>query len=112
MFSGKNMSAYVGKTTEKMSKMPDKRLMVDISPVKTPSFGGTKFRIMVLDDCTDMCWSIFVGTNRILNKEIMIGPMTSNQTHHEIIRCDDAGKNKALDKWCIQGQLGINFEYT
>jgi hypothetical protein len=28
------------------------------------------------------------------------------------IRCDDAGENKALEKRCIQEQLGIDFEYT
>jgi hypothetical protein len=30
----------------------------------------------------------------------------------KIIRCDDAGENKALENQCIQAQLGIDFEYT
>jgi hypothetical protein len=42
----------------------------------------------------------------------MVGSMTSDQTNCETIPCDDAGKNKALEKLCIQEQLGINFEYT
>ena len=29
-----------------------------------------------------------------------------------IIRCDDAGENKALEKSCIDNGLGIKFEYT
>jgi hypothetical protein len=50
----------VGKTTEKTSKIPRERLMVDISSVQSSIFGGSKFWIMVLNDCPDMCWSMFV----------------------------------------------------
>jgi hypothetical protein len=59
----------VGKTTNKTSKVAGERLMVDICLLKTPSFGGSKFWIMVLDDCMDMCWSIFVSAKSHLAKQ-------------------------------------------
>jgi hypothetical protein len=80
----------VGKNTVKTSKIPGERLMVDISLVRSPSFGGEKFWIMVLDDCTDMCWSIFcssqiasAGASGIINKEVTIRSTIPNQTHCE-----------------------------
>jgi hypothetical protein len=62
----------VGKTTTKTSTVPGERLMVDISWVKSPSFRGSKFWIMVLDDCTDMCWSIFVSAKSYLAEQVVL----------------------------------------
>jgi hypothetical protein len=92
----------VGKTTEKTSKIPGERLMVDISLVRSPSFGGSKFLIMVLDDCTFMCWSMFVLAKSYLPKyfALLIKKLQLDQRYlikHIVksIRCDDAGENKA-----------------
>jgi hypothetical protein len=62
----------VGKTTEKTSEIPGERLMVDISSVRSPSLGGSKFWIMVLDDCTDMCWSMFVSAKSHLPEQVVM----------------------------------------
>jgi hypothetical protein len=89
----------VGKTTEKTSKVPGERLMVDISLVKSPSFGGSIFWIMVLDDCTDMCWSIFVAAKSHLAKQVvlLIKKLRSDRRYPikhivKTVRCDDAGE--------------------
>jgi hypothetical protein len=109
----------VGETTKKTSKIPVEQLMVDISPVQSPSFGGSKFWIMVLDDCTDMCWSMFVLAKFHLPEHVvlLIKKLRSDQRYlikHIVktIQCDDAGENKALENRCIQKQLGIDFEDT
>jgi hypothetical protein len=109
----------VGKTTKKTSKIPGERLMVDISLVQSPSFGGSRFWIKVLDDCTNMCWSMFVTEKSHLPEQVvlLIKKLRSDQRYPikhivKTIRCDEAGENKALEKQCIQEQLGIDFEYT
>jgi hypothetical protein len=88
----------VGKTTEKTSKIPGERLMVDnISFVLSPSFGGSKFWIMVLDDCTNMRWSMFVLAKLHLPEQgvLLIKKLQSDQRYPikhivKTIRCDDA----------------------
>jgi hypothetical protein len=109
----------VGKTTKKTSKIPCEQLMVDISSVQSPSFGGSKFWIMVLDDCTDMCWSMFVSAKSHLPEQVvLLSKKLQSDKQYPIkhivkaIQCDNAGENKALEKRRIQEQLGIDFEYT
>jgi hypothetical protein len=51
----------VGKDSENRSSVPGERLLVDISSVNVKSCGGNRFWVLVMDDCTSMCWSIFVS---------------------------------------------------
>jgi hypothetical protein len=37
------------------SNFPGERLYVDL--IKDESFGGAKFWALIVDDCTDYCWS-------------------------------------------------------
>jgi hypothetical protein len=41
------------------SQVPGERLYMDISSVRDVSLGGSKFWVLVVDECTDHCWSIF-----------------------------------------------------
>jgi hypothetical protein len=45
------------------SNVPGKRLYIDISSIKEFSFKGAKFWALIVDDCTDYCWS-FVMKNK------------------------------------------------
>jgi len=49
---------------------PGERLCLDISSVRDISFGGNKFWILVLDDKTDMIWSIFVKYKSKLARKV------------------------------------------
>jgi hypothetical protein len=89
--------------------------MVDISLVRSPSFGGSKFWIMVLNDCNDMCWSMFASAKSHLLEQVVLQIKKLRLEQRNPIKhivktsCDVAGENKALEKQCIQEQLGINY---
>jgi hypothetical protein len=77
------------------------------------------FWVLVMDDCTSMCWSIFVSAKLKMPDQVvlLIKKLRSDQRYTikhivKVIRCDDAGENKVLELRCIQAQLGIHFEYT
>jgi hypothetical protein len=52
--------------------VPGERLMVDISSVNVPSFGGTKFWVLVMKDCTGLCWSFFVAAKSKMPDQVII----------------------------------------
>jgi len=60
----------VAKSTMTKATDPGEQLCINISSVAHTSFGGSKFWILVLDDKTDMIWSIFVRHKNQLAKEI------------------------------------------
>jgi hypothetical protein len=49
----------VNKETETRSIIRGERVFIDISSIQQKSFGGSKFWLLVIDDCTDFCWSAF-----------------------------------------------------
>jgi hypothetical protein len=44
---------------------PRRKLSIDTSSVKTESFGGSKFWLLVVDDCTNVAWSGFLNEKKI-----------------------------------------------
>jgi hypothetical protein len=44
---------------------------VDISLIKVERFGGAKFWALIVDDCTDYCWSYFVKSKDHLNTKLV-----------------------------------------
>ena len=104
----------VAKSTMTMATTPGERLFLDISSVAHKSFGGSKFWILVLDDKTDMIWSIFVQHKNQLAKEVdtLLDVLSSQGKTVRYIRGDNAGENKMLEQLCIKKKRGIEFEYT
>jgi hypothetical protein len=89
--------------------------MIDTSSVKKPSFGSSKFWLLVMDDCTDMCWSLFLQKKSDQVDQLLTllkDLKAKNLISVKQIRCDNAGENKSLQKLCEQEGLGIQFEYT
>ena len=90
--------------------------MIDISSMKTPGIGGAKFGLLILDECTDMCWSIFLKQKSDLGLEMMrfINNMRGNHGKKiaTFIRCDNAGENKKFQELAEKNGLGIHFEFT
>jgi hypothetical protein len=103
------------KTTETKSNLAGERLMIDISSIKGESFGGSKYWLLILDDCTDQCWSKFL-TAKSHTAKVLVPFIKELKTKHDktvkYIRCDNAGENKATDTACAKEGLGIQFEYT
>ena len=97
------------------SKVPGERLFLDISLVKSQSFDGSKFWLLILDDATDHCWSYFLKRKKDLSSTVRnlikdLKAKTKKTVKH--IRCDNAGENKTLAKDCLNDGLGIQFEWT
>jgi hypothetical protein len=93
----------VRKVAVDQSTVPGERLMVDISSVNVPSFGGAKFWVLVMDNCTGMCCSFFVAAKSKMPDQviILIKKLQSKQCFRlkhivKTVRCDDAGENKML----------------
>jgi hypothetical protein len=97
----------VGKITENKSEIPGERLFIDIGSIKAESYGGSKFWVLVLDDCTDKCWSFFIRRKSDMPEKVveLVKKLRSDKQYtikHIVkkIRCDNAGENNALEKLC------------
>ncbi len=58
--TAKSKQNSVMKETGTKSTIPGERIFIDTSSVRTKSFGGSKFWLLVVDDCTDVAWSAFL----------------------------------------------------
>jgi hypothetical protein len=61
----------VAKTTENKSEIPGERLFIDISSIKKRSFSGSKYWVLVLDDYSDMYWSIFIPNKSDMPEKVV-----------------------------------------
>ena len=96
------------------SKVPGERLFVDISSIRGESYGGTKFWVLVLDDCTDYCWSFFLRNKSDLKYKVVnvIKELNGMDKKVSFVRCDDAGENKSFEQLCKNLGQGVQFEYS
>jgi transposase InsO family protein len=105
----------LNKTVESKSKTPAKRLCLDISSVKGLSYGNKKFWLLILDDCTEQCWSQFLKWKNQTGKKTITLIKDLKAKHDKIvkyIRCDNPGENLKLEAGCLKEGLGVQFEYT
>ena len=103
---------------KKMMKLPTRpgyRVFIDICSFKLVSRGGNRHWLIVVDEFSDCTHSFFL-TKR--SDQIMMIPMwirgLSNKYKIEIkmIRLDNSGENRSLQKECDKANLGICFEFT
>ena len=111
----KSRQKNTSKDTVVRSKVAGERLFIDISSVKGVSIGGSKYWLAIVDDFTDMTWSMFLKqkseqVNRIIDfiRDLKVKLNLSVK----YIRCDNAGENKSLEKRCLREGFGVQFEYT
>jgi hypothetical protein len=78
------------------------RLSFDISGIKSKSYGGAKFWLLVVDDKTDYSWGYFLKT-KDETKGIMTALIKDLKERHKItvkkLRCDNAGENLDTQDW-------------
>ena len=87
----------------------------DISSTRYKSVGGTKFWNLIVDDCTNMMFSIFLKSKSDLPKKgIQFIKRIKNKygVDMETIRCDNAGENRKLEERIDEENLGPTMEYT
>ena len=110
----KSRQRNVNKESEGGSDIAGERLFIDISSVKKRSLGGSKFWLLILDDCTDQAWSHFLR-KKDHQVKILIEFIKDLKPHGKVvkyIRCDNAGENISFENECKKEGLGIKFEYT
>ena len=90
-------------------------MYLDISSMRKPNMGGRKHWVMLVDEATKYKKSFFLKT-KSEQVEPIIDWIKALKARHEIkvkiIRCDNAGENKVLEKESDKNDLGICFEYT
>ena len=89
---------------------------MDISSIQNPSYGGSKFWTLLVDEATCRVWSIFLKAKSDLKDHAIPWIRVIKKDHGEdikVLRCDNAGENKSLET-SIQAttDLATKFEYT
>ena len=82
------------------SENPGERMYLDISSMRKPSMGGRQHWVMLVDEATKYKKSFFL--KRRMNIEPIIDWINALKARHriqvKIIRCDNAGENKVLER--------------
>ena len=87
------------------STIPGERICFDISSVPKKIYGGSKFWLLIVDQCTDMNWSYFLKRKSYL-ATTMIKFIKDLQANHgtkkaTIMRSDNAGEKNHLKSYLI-----------
>ncbi len=107
----------INKVTDNKSSQPGERLFLDIGSIQSKSYGGSKFWVLVVDDYSDYCWSLFLQQKSHLAERVSLlvnkiqGESDTKITIDKIL-CDNAGENVALQKLLIKEGSKIKFEFA
>jgi hypothetical protein len=105
----------VAKQTLVIADKIGERIYMDISSIKSTSYGGRKFWLLLVDDKSDRSWSFFLKKKSDLQDTVMtfLRDMAKKGTPVSFIRCDNAGENKSL-KTAISKDSFVKteFEFT
>ena len=87
----------------KGSNIKGERFSIDISSIQERSFGGAKYWNLVVDEATNMKWSLFLKQKSDLGEkmqELLLRVMNQDQVKVQNIRCDNAGENHSFEQLC------------
>ena len=105
----------IPKKNEDKTKNPGERMYLDISSMRKPSMGGRQHWVMLVDEATKYKKSFFLK-QKSEQFEPIIDWIKALKARHKIqvkiIRCDNAGENKVLEREADKKELGIILEYT
>jgi Reverse transcriptase (RNA-dependent DNA polymerase)/gag-polypeptide of LTR copia-type/Zinc knuckle len=104
----------VNKNWSSSSNIPGERLYIDISSIKESSFGGAKFWALIVDDCTDYCWSFVMKNKSDLKGKVktLLTDLKIAGINVKFIRCDDAGENMSMKNDHDIKSFGVKFEFS
>ena len=94
---------------------PGEKMNLNISSMRKPSMGGRQHWVMLVDEATKYKKSFFLKKK---NEQVepIIDWIKALKARHKIqvkiIRCDNAGENKVLERESDKNELGISFECT
>ena len=90
-------------------------MYLDISSMRKPSMGGRQHWVMLVDEATKYKKSFFLKKKNEQVERIIDWIKALKARHKiqvKIIRCDNDGENKVLERESDKNELGIIFEYT
>jgi transposase InsO family protein len=110
----KARQSNISKTTDARSQIKGERLFIDLSWTQEPSYGGTMFWLLVMDDFSGYVLSYFLKNKDAVSETIieLIRNLKHQKTTVRIIRCDNAGEHLTLQDECRALGLGIRFVFT
>ena len=86
-------------------------MYLDISSVRKPSMGGRQHWVMLVDEAKTKYKKSFFLKKKNEQVEPIIDLIKALKARHEIqvkiIRCDNAGENKVLERESDKNKLGI-----
>jgi hypothetical protein len=96
------------------SQVSGERVYSDISTIRDEIYGGSCFWVLLVDDYTDYCWSIFLKNKTDLKSKFMtlLTDLKIAGINLKYIRCDDSGENKALFGACQAQGYGVKFKFS
>ena len=105
----------IPKKNEDKSKNPGETMYLDISSMRKLIMGRRQHWVMLVDEATKYKKSFFLKKKNE-QLEPIIDWIKALKARHKIqvkiIRCDNAGENKVLERESDKNELGIIFEYT
>ena len=91
-----------------------RKLCIDISSVKSVSYGGSKFWLHIMDEASEHQWAKFLKRKNELSEVMITHVKHLRSLGYDVwvIRCDRAGENEKFQKEAEENGFGLTFEYT
>ena len=89
----KSKQKNLHKTSKDQELVPGELIGMDISSIKSTSYGGSKFWLLVVDYSSDYCWSYFLKAKSEVGEKLLtlLRFLSGKGVSVQRIRCDNAG---------------------
>ena len=97
---------------ESRAKKVGERLHMDISSIKSESFGGAKYWLLIMDEFSGYCWSHMLIAKSETKTKLLETLRYKWDVEVKSIRCDNAGENHKAREELEKAGFGVEFEFT
>jgi hypothetical protein len=96
------------------SQVLGERVYLDVSSIKSESYGCSHFWAIVVDDHTDYCWSLFLNAKSNVKGKFLtlLTYLKISGLDDKFIQCNDLGETKALIDECRSKGYNMKFEFS
>jgi hypothetical protein len=105
----------VKKISTNKSIVAGERLGFDISYLRNPSFGSSKYWLLIVDEFSGMKWSLFLKRKSdVVNSivEFVKKLKAGNPEMVKFLRCDNSGENESVQKAFEREGIKVQMEFT
>jgi hypothetical protein len=103
------------KSIENKPVVAGERLGIDISYLRNPSFDGSKYWLLIIDEFSSMKWSLFLKRKSDAVKsmvEFVKKIKAGNSNMVKFLRCDNSGENQSIQKAFEREGIEVHMEFT